>query len=333
MKRIVRAAFAAAVTAAIVAGPFTKLDAQPALKPVTIGLVSKTMTDWPLFIAEAQGYLKANGLAAEIVVTGSAATAAQQLVAGSLDIAENSTSQTLEAFVGGAPITIIMARSTSVPYTILGRKGITSIAQLRGKQIIIGGPNDITHIYMDTILQKAGLQPSDVTYTYAGGTPDRFAALLSGSVDAAILYPPFSFRAEGLGYPVLEQVYKYYPVFPVDNFDVNSGRIAGHEEIFVAFLKSFMHGVHYFYDPANRARCIQILVDSTNTKPDDAAKTYDFLRQAKYYSTTGIASPEELGRVVDAIVKTGDVKPPVPPLARWVDFRFMQQANNQLRGR
>jgi NitT/TauT family transport system substrate-binding protein len=203
MKRIVRAAFAAAVTAAIVAGPFTKLDAQPALKPVTIGLVSKTMTDWPLFIAEAQGYLKANGLAAEIVVTGSAATAAQQLVAGSLDIAENSTSQTLEAFVGGAPITIIMARSTSVPYTILGRKGITSIAQLRGKQMIIGGPNDITHIYMDTILQKAGLQPSDVTYTYAGGTPDRFAALLSGSVDAAILYPPFSFRAEGLGYPAL----------------------------------------------------------------------------------------------------------------------------------
>lgn len=331
MKHFARLALSAALVAVV--GTLAPVAAQPALKPVTIGLVSKTMTDWPLFIAEAQGYLTANGLKADIVVTGSAASAAQQLVAGSLDIAENSTSQTLEAFIGGAPISIIMARSTSVPYTIVGRKGITSIAQLKGKTFIIGGPNDITHIYSDAILEKAGVKPSDVTYTYAGGTPDRFAALVSGSVDAAILYPPFSFRAEGMGYPVLAQVYKSYPVFPVDDYIVATNRTAGHEEAIVAFLKSFMQGVRFFYDPANRARCIQILVDETNTNPADAAKTYDFLRDAKYYSTTGIASTADMERVVDAIVKTGDVKPPAPAVSKWVDYRFMQQADAQLAGR
>jgi len=332
MHRTARAALAAAILLTT-AGTLTQTQAQPALKSVSIGLVSKTMTDWPLFIADAQGFLTANGLKADIIVTGSAANAAQQLVAGSIDIAENSTSQTLEAFIGGAPIEVIMARSTSVPYTILGRKGITSMAQLRGKTIIIGGPNDITHIYMDTLLEKAGIHPADVTYTYAGGTPDRFAALLSGGVDAAILYPPFSFRAESLGYPVIDQVYKYYPIFPVDNFDVDTNRVAGHEEVIVAFLKSFIQGVRYFYDPANRARCIQILVDATNTRPEDAAKTYDFLVAAKYYSTTGIAAAADFQRVVDAIVKTGDVKPPAPPTAKWVDFRYMQRADAELAGR
>jgi NitT/TauT family transport system substrate-binding protein len=333
MRSIVRTAVVAAVlltTTTVFGG---RASAQPALKPVTIGLVSKTMTDWPLFIAQAQGFLTANGLKADVVVTGSAANAAQQLVAGSLDIAENSTSQTLEAFVGGAPIQIIMARSTSVPYSILGKKGLTSIAQLRGKTVIIGGPNDITHIYMDTILEKSGLKPADVTYTYAGGTADRFAALLSGGVDAAILYPPASFQAEALGYPVLDQVYKYYPVFPVDDFTVNPSRVAGHEDAIVAFLKSFIQGVKYFYDPANRARVIQILVDATNTKPEDAAKTYDLLHAAKYYSTTGIAKPADMQRVIDAIVKTGDVKAPAPPQSKWIDFRFMERANAELSGR
>lgn len=333
MKRIVRAALAAAALLGIAAGIAGPAAAQPALKPVTIGLVSKTMTDWPLFIADAQGFLTANGLKAEIVVTGSAANAAQQLTAGSLDIAEASTSQTLEAFIGGAPIEIIMARSTSVPYAILGKKGVTSVAQLRGKTVIIGGPNDITHIYMDTVLEKAGLKPADVTYTYAGGTADRFAALLSGGVDAAILYPPASFQAQSLGYPLLDQVYKYYPIFPMDDFAVNTTRIVGHEDAIVAFCKAFMQGVRYFYEPANRQRVIQILIDATNAKPEDAAKTYDLLYSAKYYSRTGVAKAEDMQRVVDAIVKTGDVKPPAPALSRWIDFKFMERANAETAGR
>jgi ABC-type nitrate/sulfonate/bicarbonate transport system substrate-binding protein len=329
MQRIVRAALAAAALIAGAAGA-TPLDAQPALKPITVGLVSKSMVDWPLYIAQAQGFLTANGLDAQVVYTGSAAGAAQQLVAGSVDIASISTSQTIEAYLGGAPIAIVMARSTSVPYTILGAKGITSVPQLRGKQVIIGGPNDITRIYMDTVLQKAGLKPADVVYTYAGGTAERFAALLSGGVAAAILYPPFSFEAESLGYPVLDQVYKYYPVFPVDDYGVNTERVAAHADAIVAYLKALTQGVRFFENPANRERCIQILVDATNTKPADATRTYDFLQQAKYFSPTGIASTADLQRVVDALVRTGDVKAPVPTIAKWVDFRYMQQANAQL---
>lgn len=326
MKYIARAALVVAALVVAVA----PLGAQSTLKPVTIGLVNKTMIDWPLYIAQAQGFLSANGLKADIVLTGSGASGAQQLVAGSLDIDENSASQAIEAFLGGAPVAVILSRSTSAPYTILGAKGITSIAQLRGKRVVVGGPNDITRIYMDAVLEKAGLRPADVTYTYAGGTTERFAALVSGGVDAAILFPPFSFRAESLGYPVLDQVYKYFPRFPVDGYIVDTSRIAGHEDVIVSFLKSFMEGVRYFYDTANRARCIQILVDATNTAPDDAAKTYDFLQQAKYFSRTGIASTQDLQRVLDALVKTGDVKSPAPAVAKWIDYRFIRQADAQL---
>ena len=94
-----------------------------------------------------------------------------------------------------------------------------------------------------------------------------------------------------------------------------------------------MQGVRYFYDPANkRARASRSWSTTTNTKPEDAAKTYDFLHAAKYYSTTGTASPADMQRVVDAIVKTGDVKPPAPALSRWVDFKYMERANAELAG-
>jgi NitT/TauT family transport system substrate-binding protein len=101
-----------------------------------------------------------------------------------------------------APIVSFINRSNNASYVILRGKALSSISQLRGKTIIVGGPNDVTLVFMDTALAAYKLKPEDLTYRFAGGTPERFAALLSGTVDASILLPPFSFRAESAGYPV-----------------------------------------------------------------------------------------------------------------------------------
>ena len=90
---------------------------------------------------------------------------------------------------------IIISDFIGSPYAIFAKKTIKQIADLKGKLISIGGINDITLIYIKPFLASAGLKTSDVDFVYAKAAGDRFAALVSGGVDATILNPPTYFKA------------------------------------------------------------------------------------------------------------------------------------------
>jgi len=317
-----------AVAAAAITGPAL---AQPAPHSIAIGLTSRTASDWPTYVADKVGFFAQNGLQVDQIVTGSSAASAQQLTAGSVDIAEVSTTQLIEAILGGAPIVSFLNRSNNAPYLILGKKGLSSIAQLRGKTIIVGGPNDVTLVFMNTVLAAYKLTPEDVTYTFAGGTSERFAALLSGTVDASILLPPFSFRAESAGYPVLDRVQKYFPVFPFDTFSVRVEYAKKNPDVVVAFAKSILQAVAWLYNPPNRSKAIELLAQVTNVSPDDASKTYDFfITQVKYYHRTGIMTNETLAPVISTLLGMDQIKPPAPDAARFYDNTFVTKANAAL---
>jgi ABC-type nitrate/sulfonate/bicarbonate transport system substrate-binding protein len=308
--------------------------AQAAPRSIAIGLTSKTASDWSVYVADKMGFFDKNGLKPDVIITGSSAANAQQLTAGSVDIGEISTTQIIEAILGGAPIVSFLNRSNNAPYLIIGKKGLSSISQLRGKTIIVGGPNDITLVFMNTILAAYKMTPDDVTYTFAGGTGERFAALLSGTVDAAILLPPFSFRATSAGYPVLDRVQKYFPVFPFDTFSVRTDFAKKNPDMITAYAKSILQGVAWLYNPANRSKAISILADESNVSADDSAKTYDFfITQAQYYNRTGVMTNSDLAPVITALLKTGQLKPPAPDPARFYDNSFVIKANAELKRR
>lgn len=327
-----RSRFVASALAGTVLAPLagTAVRAQASLRTVPIALVSKTSISWPLYIADAAGYFAAAGLKIDVSIVGSAARTAQQLVAGAAEIVECSTSQAIEAVLGGAPMTIAMIKTTSSPYAIMGKKSVGSMAGLKGKMFIIGGPNDITRIYADAALARAGVKPDDLTYTYAGSSSDRFAALMSGTVDAAILVPPFNFMAETNGFVTLDEVYKYFSPFPVDNVAVNPAWAKMHEDVLVGFIKAQLLGARDFYNPALRSKTVQTLIESTNAKPDDAAKTYDYLQRIKFFSTTGVSAPADMQKVVDTLVKTGDIKSSLA-LSRFTDFHWAEKAGGQVK--
>lgn len=325
---------AVALAAAMFAAPSPSTSAQSSLPTLSYGTVSVAAFDWPELVAQRLGFFAADGIAVEVIRTGSSAANAQQLVAGSLDVAECSSSQAIEAIAGGAPIVAIQERVAAAPYFVMGRKGLTSIAQLKGKSIIVGGPNDITRVFMDKVLAGAHLGPDDYTYLFAGATDARFAALVSGSVDAAILSPPISTRAADQGYPDLADVAKYFPQFPFDVFAVRTAWAAQHRDLLVAFTKAHIQGVRWLADPVNRARAIQLLSDDASVSVDDATKSYDlFITDLRAFPPTGAMRDADVLAVIDALVTSDQVKPPLPPPSRFYDDSFVNAALAQLRSR
>lgn len=299
------------------------------LQTINVGLTSKTATDWPLYVAGKLGYFAKNGVNVKYTIVGSASGNAQQLAAGSLNIGETSSTQVVEAIQGGAPITYVVNQVITPPYSLLAQKNITSISQLKGKTIIVGGVNDITRVFLDAMLKPNGLAPGQYNLTYAGATSARYAALKSGSVAAALLFPPFDFLAKSQGYSDLGNVQKYLPSFPFDGFAANTSWAKSHSKVLVDFIRAYLEGVKWLYDTSNEAEAVSILKTETNTTTANAQQTYQELFPTLHaFSKTGTISSSSMDKVLNALAKLKQLSQPLPPASKFYDNSYAQQASS-----
>ncbi|HEY7321706.1 MAG TPA: ABC transporter substrate-binding protein [Candidatus Binatia bacterium] len=112
------------------------------------------------------------------------------------------------AAVRGLPVKIVAATTKASGYAIVARPGIDSIKALKGKKIAINSFGSSADFAIYQLLSRNGLDPNkDVTLQAIAGSPDaRFAALISGSVDATVVNSPFEYRAEQKGFKTLLSV-------------------------------------------------------------------------------------------------------------------------------
>ena len=307
-----------------------RLRAQ-SLSNIAYGLTSKTANDWINHISDSLGFFTAQGVHLDFIDVGSASANGQQMAAGSLNLGGIASPNLIEAVIGGAPLAVVLARTRVSPYVIVAKKGYTSMHDLKGKTIIVDAPSGITRLMVDGVLEANHMKSSDVTYTYAGGTPERFAALASGAVDAAMLLPPFSFKAIGLGLPVVAEIPKIFPSLPVDQTGVNTKWAKASTPALLGYLRGYLQGLHWIFDPPNRAKAVSMLVDWTGANPDDASKTYDVYVRGKVYSETGITPLDGETKVLGMLASVGQIPAKHPPASAFVDNSYIQQATAGLK--
>jgi NitT/TauT family transport system substrate-binding protein len=305
MGRSLRAGFAALLAgAAIAASPPAKAET------VTMGLVGAvSSTHWPIYIGLTKGYYAAEDLKPDLVFIQSSAALVQQLTGGSLDLAlSTGLADPIRAIDKGSPIAIVRVEIQAPPYALLAKPAIKTWADLKGKTISIGGPKDITRIYLERMAGPNGLKPSDYDTVFAGATTARFSALQSGAVDAAILLPPFNFYAESAGFTNLGLTIKYAPELPFAGAVIGRAWAASHASTLAKVLSVHNKSMAWFADVQNRAEAIKIMVDASKLTPEVVAKSYDFLRDNAFFETTGRVSKTKMGALLRALKSLGDVE-------------------------
>lgn len=329
MTSVSRRAALAAGAAALVASR-TPVRAQN-MRKATIGATPPSAAGWPYYVSQELGYFKRYGLDLTFVTIESVAGIVQQTVANSLDIGNISSAAVVEAVQHGATTRYVCESISTPPYAFLAQKQYKRYADLKGKTLIIGGPADITVVFTERMLASGGVKLSDVDFTYAGATSDRYAALKSGSVAAAILFPPFSFRAMDDGFNLLGNTTDVMPPFPFGGWVSTDAYGQAHPDIMVDFIKGYLRGARWLDDAANRAHAVQILAKNTNLSADFADQTYELMVvKAKAYPPSGIIAPRSFETVVEALAKIKIVTPPLPNATIFYDNRYVTQANAQL---
>jgi NitT/TauT family transport system substrate-binding protein len=281
-----------------------------ALDTVTIGTVGSPSANlWPVFIGIDKGFFNAENVKADVVYIQSSASVIQQLSAGSLDMSMSTgLVDPIRAIDQGAAIALARFEVQAPPYALLAKSSIKSLKELKGKVISVGGPKDITRIYVERMLAPQGLKTGDYDFVYAGATSARAQALLGGAVDAAILLPPSNFQLQNAGYNDLGLAMQFAPELAFSGTVVNKAWAARNANLLKRVLEAQSKSIEYLYDAKNRGEVVRILVAVSGQKPDDVEKSYDFFNNNNFFDRSGKISRLKMNALVDTLVSLGDVQ-------------------------
>ncbi len=326
---------AGAATSAPSAAPAPAAGAPPATagpaRPFDLGVVAFVSYFYPMWIAAEKGFGAQQGLDIQLTTlqTNEAVAAA---VSGSLDVLMCPTDACVTAVAKGAQMKMVNDYLTQAPYNLMARPEIQSFADLRDKKIGVSSLTTGSGSLARIMLSSQGLQPADYTLVQAGGNPQRYAALQSGGVDAAMLSDPANFEAMIEGYRDLMDFSKVVPQYSFASDWVTNDWLSqgDHPDVLVRFQVAQAAASRWAQDPANKQALIDLIVDKTKASQAVAERIYNFY----IVTDPGIMGVDDLRtEPVDSVVRIlqdeGTITD-MPPASQWRDPTYIQRARQLL---
>jgi len=280
----------------------------PAADKIAAGTLGGQAPLWPFYIASRKGFFAAQNLDVDINFAQSGAAVTQQLTAGSIEIALSvGINDPIHAIDKGAPVAIVRIIGNAAPYVLIGKKGIKTIADLKGKTVSIGSTKDMTTIYFERMAAMSGLKRGDYDVVSAGVAAARYAALKAGVVDAALVLPPLNFQAEKAGYVSIAFAPDYVKDLPFTGMAVFKPWAAQHGDLVKRMLAVTDASIAWLADPAHRDEAVDLLVKAGRANPEDSAASYDLLRRSGYFEPTSKVSRAKLQNLIAEERRAGNI--------------------------
>lgn len=313
---------AAAAVAAALAVALGAADAASALDAVTLGQVSPTATTWPGTVATKKGFFAANNIAMDVVSIG-VSPGMQAVAAGSIDIMHNTCNAPIAFYEGGGTnVRISMVSMSTHPAFLIGKKGMKSAAELKGKVVGTSSVKSGSTVLLRRLLKSRGLGAKDYDVVAGQGSAQIFNGLQAGALDAVWLVPPQSFVAASAGFSVLGSFREVAPKFPFVCFVTNTEWLKNKGDVGRRFVKGWLQGVAWLHDPANRAEAEKLLANSLKVPLDAAVKTYDDLivKNPDTFPRSGRMDPDALKEIVSIMVEGEELgAAPKGDLGKYLD--------------
>jgi ABC-type nitrate/sulfonate/bicarbonate transport system substrate-binding protein len=251
------------------------VSAAPAQTPLKV-MVFPGLSNFSIFAAQHKNLFAKHGLAIELLNTPSSDVLREGLAKGDHQIAHAAVDNAVAmAELAKADIAIVSGGDNGFN-RIFVQPEIGSYAELRGKTVVVDAPNTAFALLLYKVLKDAGLNKGDYTVKPVGGTPARLEAMTKDRANAAaaVLGPPFSFRAAQAGLKDMGAAAKAVGSYQSDGAFVMRAWANANSDTLVRYIRAYVEGRRWALDPANKAEAIQLLADRLKLSPEVAAQSY-----------------------------------------------------------
>jgi ABC-type nitrate/sulfonate/bicarbonate transport system substrate-binding protein len=227
------------------------------LSTLRLGIINPNyVQSWPLLLASVHGYFSDVGLeTVEGILTDQYIPG---LIGGSLEMTQADMSVALAAADSSEmPIKVISIFRQAEEWMMAVRPGISTVEELRGGTVSGGALGSRNAWVLRQVLTELGLDPDrDVQFVPAsGGSDGRMAALLSNTLDAAIVFPRHRAGIEAAGGRLLFERANNYPQ---EGIVALGPWLTENEDTVYAWALADLRARQWLNDPANREEAYRL---------------------------------------------------------------------------
>ena len=296
-----------------------------ALENVRVAYPSMSTSVFCLIIAQKEGYLKEEGLDAQLLsIRGEIAI--RTTLAGEVDFFTNAGSA-LAAAVRGVPVKIVTVFQDKPGWDLIAQPDIKSVAQLRGKNIAVMSPEGSLAVVAREILRKNGIDPTkDVNLVTMGGDEVRFPALQTKSIQATLFNTAMSLKAQKEGFTKLALASDYANLIEGGLSTSNDRIKQGPDKIF-RFIRASLKGLNFFV--TKKEPSIKYMTEALRMNDRELVNAiYDI--QAKLVLRDGFTDDKVLQSMIEEMKKTTKVQRDIK-ISDIFDLTFVKKANEELK--
>jgi ABC-type nitrate/sulfonate/bicarbonate transport system substrate-binding protein len=280
----------------------------------------------PLFAAQTKGFFAKRGLSVEIRFASSAAELPIGLADGRWQIA-HSTSDNAVGMVDVDKLDVaLIIGGDNAHNHIIAQNDIATLADLRGKTLVLDTANSGYAYMLYAILKKHGLERADYNVKTVGATPRRLEALLNDKENkAAVLNPPFSIQGVKAGLKDMgATVDMAGPYQGPAGYTLRSWANANGDTL-VRYLQAYIEGVRWALDPSNRIEATALLAERLNVSPDIASAVYAVVTdKTEGFAKDGAFDLEGFKNVLKFRAEYEGGTP--APAEKYLDLSYFQRA-------
>jgi len=168
---------------------------------VRVALSVRNVVFLPFYYAKALRIYDKHGLNVELIQMRSDLQLAG-LVSGEIDYTP-SVGPAGTAISNSLPIKALAILYRAPLFSLVSPANIANMKELEGKKVAVSRIGSESHRYGSLIIESAGADPKKVTFIQTGSTSISLAAIQQGTVNAAVLSPPFTGMMAEKGYKIL----------------------------------------------------------------------------------------------------------------------------------
>jgi ABC-type nitrate/sulfonate/bicarbonate transport system substrate-binding protein len=298
--------------------------AQEKLK-IRVSSATKTLGYGPLWVASKRGFFDRQGLDVDLVVIRASDVGIQALAGGSLEIAGSAADAPIAAVEKGLDLVLIGGIINGLTQSVMAAKKFKTYADLRGATFgAISLTSGVTFALRHVLKAKGLDYPRDYKLLVIGGSPQTYAALTTGQIDAAALSLPLNYAAEESGFNEIGRFIDVIPNYQLAALSVKRSWADKNRPVVVRFMRSMVQTYRWIYQ--NKESAVDFLAQEMKLKRDHARRGWEFYTGSRMWHPNGDLNVDGLQVVAQIYAEQTQAKGAVPKAAKYVDQSYLREA-------
>ena len=292
----------------------------------------KTVSALQFYLAQRKGFFAREGINLDMLpIDGGAANMVIALNKGTVEIARTATPYLIQDVLNGSDNVAILGETATPIYSLIARPEIKSFSDLKGKTVGLSLAVDTISISTRKLMALGGIKEGDFKVKELVGTPARADCLRKGECDAVPLGQPEDFQLMKQGYRRLGVSTDAMTNFQFIVSAVRRSWGEKNKDALVRYARALASSYRYMREPANRDEVVRVVVDTTGSSEEIARQTLAlyFEPERGVVPKQGEIDVKGFAQVIELMAEAGELKPPLPPVDRFIDLQYLKAAGLQ----